>query len=228
MMKQSVRTAGIFFLILSLLDVVPLLAGIEAIHPWVKPLLVPSLAVAALFALLPQYKGRRTVLLATGLFLHATGDILLIFDSQGFFFFALGLGAFLLGHICYLFVLLDGMGGLKGWKEILCWVLPLPLAVLSSGLLNAEGLMRYAVTLYALTLLFEIATGVLWMLRGRPMGLRILLGAILFLISDVLLALNAFADIDFPTRHGLVMATYLAAEWLLVSGMVRNRLQEGN
>ena len=226
MMKKSVRIAGIVFLVLSLLDVLPLLVGIEGIHSRVKPLLIPSLAVAALCALLPAFKGRKTVLLAVGLLLHTAGDILLIFDNKGFLFFALGLGAFLLGHICYLWVLLTGMGGLKGWKEALCCVLPLPLAIVLAGIFGAEGFMRYALVVYAFTLLFEIATGVLWMLRGRPMGIRILLGAVIFLISDALLALNAFADIDFPTRHGLVMATYLVAEWLLVSGMVRNRQLE--
>ena len=57
-------------------------------------------------------------------------------------------------------------------------------------------------------------------------GLRILLGAVFFLISDALLALNVFKGVDFPFRHAVVMATYLLAEWLLVSGMVRNRLME--
>ena len=226
MMKKSVRIAGIVFLALSLLDVLPLLVGIEGVHSWIKPLLIPSLAVAALCALLPQHKGRKTVVLTVGMLLHTAGDILLIFDNRGFLYFVMGLGAFLLGHFCYLYVLLTGMGGLKGWKEILCWVLPLPLATVLTGLFGVEGFMRYALIAYSVTLLFEIATGVLWMLRARPFGIRILLGAVIFLTSDLLLALNAFADIDFPTRHALVMATYLFAQWLLVSGMVRSRFLE--
>lgn len=226
MMKKSARISGIVFLVLALVESIPLMAGVETLHPWLKPLLIPSLAVAALCALLPQYKGRKTVLLAVGMALHTAGDILLMLDSHGFLYFALGLGAFLFGHFCYLYVLLTGMGGLKGWKEILCVVLPLPLTLVATGFFGAEGAMRYAILAYAFTLLFEIATGVLWMLRGRPFGIRILLGAVLFLISDALLALNVFNGIDFPTRHGLVIATYLIAEWLLVSGMVRNRLRE--
>ena len=98
--------------------------------------------------------------------------------------------------------------------------------LLLAGLFDAEGFMRYAIDLYAVTLLYEIATGIVWMLRGRPFGLRILLGAVFFLTSDALLALNVFKGIDFPLRHAAVMGTYLLAEWLLVSGMVRNRLQE--
>ena len=225
-MKKSVRIAGFVFLALSLLEVIPMAFGVEAIHPWIKPLLIPSLAVAALIALLPEHGGKKTVLLAIGMALHAAGDILLLLDSHGFAFFAAGLGAFLLGHFCYLWVMLTGMGGMKGWKETLCWVLPLPTAIVLTGLFGAEGAMRYAISAYAITLLFEMATGVLWMLRKRPMGRRILLGAILFMISDVLLAINVFNGVDFPTRHALVMATYLVAEWLLVSGMVRCRQLE--
>ena len=226
MMKKSVRIAGTVFVVLSLLEVIPMAFGVESLHPFLKPVLVPSLAVAALCALLPELRGRKTVLLAVGMALHTAGDILLMMDVHGFIYFALGLGAFLLGHICYIWVMLTGMGGTKGWKEILCWALPLPAAMLLAGLFGAEGFMRYGVDAYAVTLLFEIATGILWMLRRRPMGLRILLGAVFFLISDALLALNVFKGVDFPFRHAVVMATYLLAEWLLVSGMVRNRLME--
>ena len=110
MMKKSARISGIVFLVLALVESIPLMAGVETLHPWLKPLLIPSLAVAALCALLPQYKGRKTVLLAVGMALHTAGDILLMLDSHGFLYFALGLGAFLFGHFCYLYVLLTGMG----------------------------------------------------------------------------------------------------------------------
>ncbi|NLZ18897.1 MAG: lysoplasmalogenase [Bacteroidales bacterium] len=224
-MKKSVRTAGIVFLVLSLAEVIPMAFGAEALHPFLKPLLIPSLAVAALCALLPEYKGRKTVLLAAGMALHTAGDILLLMDSRGVTFFTLGLAAFLLGHICYLWVMLTGMVGLKDWREILLWLLPLSASLAVTGLLGEEGFMHYAIDVYAFILLYELATGVVWMLRKRPMGSRILWGAVFFIISDVLLAMNAFRGIDFPTRHALVMGTYLLAEWLLVSGMVRDRLQ---
>ena len=64
-------------------------------------------------------------------------------------------------------------------------------------------------------------SGVLWSMRGRRFAVRVILGGAIFIVSDALLALNAFADIDFPSRHSLVMITYLTAEWLPVSAMVR-------
>ena len=51
-------------------------------------------------------------------------------------------------------------------------------------------------------------------------------GALFFIVSDFLLALNVFNGIGFPFRHAVIMGTYLLAEWLLVSAMVRNRLLE--
>ena len=75
-MKKSARAAGFLFIALSLIDVIPLCFGIEGIHPRVKPFLILSLAAAALFSLLPEHKGRQTVLLSVGMALHAAGDII--------------------------------------------------------------------------------------------------------------------------------------------------------
>ena len=225
-MKKSVRIAGLLFLVISLVEVTSLALGNEAVHPWLKPLLIPSLAAAALLALLPEHKGRETTLLAIGLAFHTAGDILLLLDHLGFIWFALGLGAFLVGHFFYLAVLLGGMKGLRGWKEILCLVAPVILTPFVVSLFNAEGAMRIALCLYCVTLMSLVSAGVLWLLRGRPLGWRIVFGGVLFILSDALVGLNAFSGVDFPLRHALVIATYLAAEWLLVSGMVLQQLKQ--
>ena len=140
-MKKSARIAGFIFIALSLIDVIPLCFGVESIHPCVKPFLILSLLAAALLALLPEHKGRQTVLLAVGMALHATGDILLMFDSKGFVWFAAGLGAFLLGHFCYIAVLLHKMGGLRGWYEIFTWVVPLLMVYPLLSFFEVEGVL---------------------------------------------------------------------------------------
>lgn len=222
-MKNSTRIAGFLFIALSLIDVVPLCFGVESIHPCVKPVLILSLLAAALLALLPEHKGRQTVLLAVGMLFHAAGDILLIFDSKDFAFFAAGLGAFLLGHFCYIAVLLYRMGGLRGWYEIFTWVVPMLMVFPIVSFFEVEGVLRIVLAVYTLTLLYVAACGVLWRLRGRKLGWRALAGALFFIVSDALLAINVFNGVDFPLRHAAVMGTYLLAEWLLVSAMVRQR-----
>lgn len=212
------------FLTLSLVDVLFLALGIEGVHSFIKPLLMPSLALAAMLQLLPEHRGKLTWLLLAGLCFHTAGDVLLMFDGRGFIFFAAGLGAFLVGHWLYLCVLMSGIGGLKGWKEFLCLLLPIVLAPVIVSFFGLDWLFSGVVAVYALTLLYLVSSGILWSLRGRAFAIRIILGGALFIISDSLLAVNAFAGVDFLFRHALVMLTYLAAEWFLVSGMVRNRL----
>lgn len=222
-MKPNARILGLLFVALAVLETVTLSLGVESIHPWIKPLLIPSLAAAALCALLPEHKGRQTVLLAAGMALHTTGDVLLMFDSRGFAFFAAGLGAFLLGHFCYLFVMLHKMGRLRGFNEIYIWWVPLLIVYPIISFFEVEGTLRIVLAVYTYTLLFYIATGVLWLLRGRKLGWRVIAGGLSFIASDAILALSAFNGVDFPLRHAAVMGTYLLAEWLLVSAMVRHR-----
>lgn len=223
-MKTSARIAGIVFVALSLIEVFFLVLRVETVHPVVKPLLIPSLAVAALCCLLPEQRGRNTMLLAVALALHTAGDVLLLLDSGGFIYFAAGLGCFLLGHVCYLVILLDGMGALRGWKEFLCLLVPPVIALVCVSFFEVDGALRVVLVIYALLLLYVTSSGALWLLRGRKMGWRILVGGLLFVTSDAVLALNAFNDVDFGLRHAVVMGTYLAAEWLIVSGIVRDRL----
>lgn len=224
-MKKSSKIAGLVFLALAIADVVSIAAGGNNVHFYVKPFLMPSLALAALLQLLPENKGKLTWLMLAGLCFHTAGDILLLFDSKGFVYFAAGLGSFLIGHFFYLGVLLSGMGGLKGWKEALCLAGPLALAPVLVGLFGVEWPFSAVVTVYAFTLMCVAASGVLWSLRKKAFAGRIFWGGLIFIISDSLIAVSAFAGLDFPLRGTLVMLTYLFAEWLLVSGMVRERLQ---
>lgn len=220
-MKNATKIAGLVFLAFCLLDIIFVATGHEELRYYSKPLLMPSLALAALLQLFPENKGVLSCLLLAGMLFHAAGDTLLLFDSKGFVFFAAGLGAFMIGHWFYLLVLLHGIGGAGGWKGALCIAVPIVLAPVIVGFFGLDWPLSGVVTVYALTLLYLVSSGVLWSMRGRRFAVRVILGGAIFIVSDTLLALNAFAGTDFPTRHSLVMITYLTAEWLLVSAMVR-------
>ena len=223
-MKKSTRIAGIVFLLLSLADVIVLTFHITEVHSILKPLLIPALAVAALCALLPEHRGMKTALLAAGLALHTAGDTLLLWD--GAVFFAAGMGAFLLGHICYLVILLSGMDLLRSFKNITLWLLPVVVAFVAVSFLEVEWPLRISLMVYAVTLLSVPTCGGLWLLSGRKLGWLILSGGMLFVLSDSLLALKAFNGLDFSLHHAIVMCTYLVAELLLVGGMVSHLLHD--
>ena len=226
-MKASARNFGLLFVLLSVFEIATLSLGVTSIHPWIKPLLIPALAAAALCALLPEHRGWRTTVLAVGMALHTAGDILLLFDSRGFGWFAAGIAAFLLGHFCYIAVLAGVHDKLRGWKEVLLWACPVLFAPLIVTWFEVNGVLRGILVVYTATLLYLTACGGLWIVRKRKFGWRVLAGGLLFVASDSILALHAFNGIDFPLRHALVMGTYLIAEWLLVSAMVKDRLQSG-
>lgn len=220
-MKRSSRIAGVVFFAIAIADVILLAAGNETIPVYIKPFLMLSLLVAALLSLLPEHKGKLTALLAVGLLFHNAGDILLLFDSRNFLFFAAGLGCFMIGHLFYLGVLRSGLGKRKSAWEVVVMIAPLIIAPLAAIAFGADLPMTIALAVYALVLLYVLATGVIWAIRRKPYAVRVIAGALLFIFSDALIGVKVFSDFDFPLRHAVVIATYLAAEWFLVSAMVR-------
>lgn len=226
-MKTSARNFGLLFVLLSMFEIATLSLGVTSIHPWIKPLLIPALAAAALCALLPEHRGWRTTVLAVGMALHTAGDILLLFNDPNYAFFEAGLRAFLVGNICYVIALIGFSEKLHGWKEILLAACPLVIAPLIASHFKGAAISQGILAVYAFTLLYLVSCGGIWLLRKRRFGWRVLVGGLFFIASDVLLALNAFNGVEFPLRHALVMGTYLIAEWLLVSAMVKDRLQSG-
>ena len=195
--------------------------GITPISRYIRMQKDVSAPPAAMCELLPETKGASVWVLLAALILHTAGDVLLLFDDANFLFFAAGLGAFLLGHWCYLFIITHGLGRSCGWKEVLCMAGAVAIAPVAVGALGATGAMRYAIMVYFLTLLLLVAIGAIRALRGMPLSWRIIAGGLLFTISDGLIAVCVFRGIDFPIRHALVLGTYLPAEYLLVSGMVK-------
>ncbi|MFC9940701.1 lysoplasmalogenase [Nocardiopsis alba] len=70
-------------------------------------------------------------------------------------------------------------------------------------------------------LLYGLLLGLMAIL-STGMGPWVAAGGALFLISDSLIALNAFAPgLDLPQRDLLVMSTYIAAQTLIVLGLLR-------
>ena len=220
-MKKSARIAGMVFLVIALTDTILLAAGNETIPVYIKPFLMLSLLAAALLSLLPENGGKLTLLMTVGLLFHNVGDVLLLFDKRSFLFFALGLGCFFIGHLFYLAVFRSGLGKSRRAGEAVAMIAPLVIAPLAAMAFGAVLPMTIALAVYALALLYVMATGVIWAMRGKPFAWRVIFGALLFIISDALIGILVFQGITFPLRHAAVIATYLAAEWLLVSAMVR-------
>lgn len=173
---------------------------------------------------------RFTLLIQAGLFFGLLGDVALMVQHLDEFNFLLGLGAFFLAQVCYALAFGHHVAQGGGAQGLLVGIL-LAVGVLAYGAFFAMDLLprvdealQPAVGIYALAI---CAMGVLAALRnGRtyPQSFwSIFVGALLFIASDSLLAINRFVR---PLDHAAwsVMLTYGVAQVLIAAGALRHVL----
>ncbi len=180
-----------------------------------------TVAVAGLLIAVWQSGGPNLLMVALGF--SALGDFFLSRDGERAFLG--GMGAFGAAHLAYLFLFLhlgraDATDG--PWSLYAAGLLILATgfyAFLRPGL----GSLRYPVLVYTIL----IAAMGIAALGLDPAGARrmVLAGAILFILSDAVLALEKFRlPVDAPARHvtpHLVWGTYWIAQVLIAAGVVR-------
>ena len=161
-----------------------------------------------------QYSGYQqwTVsLIVTGLCLSLAGDIFLQLEAKWFRF---GLGSFLLAHLAYIFAIaMPGTSvsfelgyGISAAIALCC------LIAIYSPMHRHLKKERIPVALYAVVIAGLLFVTLLQWLNGG--SLLLLLGVILFSISDSLLAVNRFVS-PWPTAQYQVMSTYYSAQLLI-------------
>ncbi|MFG2331434.1 lysoplasmalogenase family protein [Streptomyces sp. NPDC048604] len=194
------------FLIAAVVDLGSLLVGAEAGHLAAKPLLMPLLAAYAAARRAPAS-------LVAALLFGWGGDVLLLGDADGAFL--AGMGCFAAGHVCYLLLF-----GRRSTSPALGLLYAGVLAVTVLALWpDLPAGLRVPVAAYSLLL-----TAVAY--RSSSLGLLAGAGGALFLLSDTLIA-TALADWPQPPFPDFwVMATYLAAQFLLTEGTLRARYGE--
>ena len=208
------------WLILFILSAITVFAGIlldsHMLYVTAKPLLMITLLLYFISAS-RGYPSWRFYVMAALVFSWG-GDVFLMLDGM----FTPGLASFLVAHIFYI-TAYQKTGAASGELrplDIIKFVLfgVVLIWVLFPGL----GGMLIPVLLYALVLL----TMGIWAHKRRgatPMASFVMVstGAMLFVISDGLIAINKFA-FEIPAERILVMSTYLAAQYLIVQGLLKH------
>jgi uncharacterized membrane protein YhhN len=186
-----------------------------------KPLLVIALSGYFIASIKGQGKKLRMWILLA-LFFSWIGDILLMFVPKNEFFFLLGLSAFLLAHIFYIVFfhkvrVRESIRG-NGWLLLIVIVY---YASLLSFLSDYLGEMNLPVKIYGviISFMFMLALHMLF-LKNKRTGLLMMLGALLFVISDSVLAVNKFYR-AFEGAGFLIMITYGLAQLLIAEGAAR-------
>ena len=216
-MKNSLLLKGYIGISVVYLSII--LLGHEAIAWFLKPLLLPFL----LFSVYTFEKFPTKNLLLSALTFSWIGDVILMFADKGELYFIFGLVSFLISHILYI-VLFSKQGNTTDYrKNIIFWIafilIILYLKSMLTLLFPKLGDLKIPVSIYALT----ISTMLLVALKGyfswkKPANISILFGAMFFVTSDSILAINKFYE-PLPYAAFLIMFTYLVAQFAIVIGI---------
>ena len=148
-----------------------------------------------------------------GLLCSLAGDIFLMLPADRFI---AGLVSFLLAHIAYIVAFSTAPGATLSWRSAaLLFPLLLYGAVVFRRLRPTLGALAPPVLVYMLVIIVMAWRALdLWAQVRTPSALAAALGALLFVASDSLLALNRFAG-KFAAAQALVLGTYYTAQWLI-------------
>lgn len=189
---------------------------------YLKPFLLVALMAATIFSRTFLHKS----LLFTALMFCWTGDVLLLFAGRDAMYFILGLVAFLVGHIFYIFLFKKMIKSNRGIFRINIWALSMiGLYLIAFYVLMSPhlGSMLIPVMIYAVVISTMLYFAIL-LYRFLPAynSFFILSGALAFVISDSILAVNKFYS-PLPLSGFLIMLTYLYAQGAIVWGCLGKR-----
>lgn len=220
MLTKTDRSFALLFLFVLLLDLICSGShGLSQFRHITKPAIVTSLIIY--FFVNRRGLGSSTrnfTLLA--LVLSLLGDILLMLDDENPIFFIAGLGSFLLAHIMYTMVFLK-----KRKVHTRIWIFLLVLFIYGLGLFymiqTGMGHMLIPVIFYIIAI-FTMATAA-YARRGRVIKASfhlVLFGAILFLLSDSMIAIDKFYQ-PFAFSNISIMLSYGLAQLFIVLGILK-------
>jgi len=150
------------------------------------------------------------------------GDILLLFVAKNDIFFLLGLASFLIAHIFYIIFfhhvrVREKIKG-KPWLSVSVLIY---YAFLIAFLSPHLGDMRIPVLVYGVVISFMLMLALhMLFLKNKTAGQWMMAGALLFVISDSVLAVNKFYQ-PFEGAAVIIMLTYGLAQLFIVKGAIR-------
>jgi len=214
MTKQTkITLASILFLLVAIADVYAVITQNKTIEMIFKPLLMTTLAVVYLVSV-----KKPSFWLLSALFFSFWGDVFLL-DKEKFFVF--GLGSFLVAHLVYIKITTDLL-----FKDLTVKIITsaIPFVLLFVGLLGLIygnlGDMLLPVIVYGITIsTFGTAALLNYRQQKTTANSWLLLGAILFIASDSLIALNNF----YTPKHLFniaIIVLYIVSQYLIVKSII--------
>jgi len=215
MTKQTkITLATVLFFIAAIADVYAILSKNETLEIFAKPMLLTLLVVVYLVS-----TKKPLFWYVLGMFFCFVGDVLLMFKGANFFMY--GLASFLVAHIVYIKVTSNFLQQELTVKMISS---AFPFVILFGALLylikDNLGEMLIPVVVYGITISTFGSVALLnYRSEKSTENSWLLIGAVIFILSDSLIALNKFHE---PNElYGVtIMITYILAQFLICKAMI--------
>jgi uncharacterized membrane protein YhhN len=207
------------FILVSVAELISVTFNMPLVNLIAKPLIMITL-VGYYLTNIPK----RSSLFLIAMAFCWLGDVLLMFQSQETLYFMGGLVSFLIGHVLYI-ITYRQMRDAKGTNELLGTQkvrYSLPIVLAGTGLVvilyPSLGELTVPVMIYALVLTIMVLQALFRFGFTNNRSFKLLfVGALFFMASDSLLAINKFLE-PLPLASLSIMATYIAAQYLIVEG----------
>lgn len=208
----------ILFIIFLLVDIYAVYLNNETLRYVTKPLLMPLL-IGHFYFNTNSFSSILKKWIILALIFSWLGDVLLMFESVNSNFFIYGLIAFLIAHIFYILYFDFVIQLEKLRKKYWIFIPVLAYYVLLISLLSpALGDMRLPVRIYGVVISYMLIQSFQTArIQNKRSALLLIVGAILFIGSDSVLAINKFYQ-PFEYAGLVVMTTYGLAQLLLTIG----------
>ncbi len=212
--KKFSKPVFLLFVLVSVLDIVAIFLDNAMLQAICKPLIIPTLLLWYLFKAKAVNKWYVVALLFSFF-----GDVLLL-DKVNLFIF--GIAAFLITQVIYIFIFSKGLAKAT-WQMKLKSILPFLLfySVLISILSPNLNELIVPVMIYGMAISIFGTVALLNYLYNKNKNTLVLLnGALLFIISDSMIALNKFHE-EQSFYSVIIMITYILAQYLIATYMLK-------
>ena len=218
---KSYISFSLVFAVIAIITITTRVLEVDEIQNVFKPMLMPILMMFVYVNTKLSTSFSKLIFFA--LLFSMAGDVFLMPYYDIFLF---GLASFLIAHIFYIVAFLKGNKLIDGIKKNKLFVVILLLAylalifVLVDNMLksNTDVTMIIAVVIYA-SVITVMVLSTMAMYGNEPslQSKLMMIGAILFMFSDSVIAINKFM-VEIPYSGLWIMTTYTSAQWLITVG----------
>lgn len=207
------------FILVSIIDIIGIAFQIPLLVYIFKPLIILSLLFLYAFSL-----PKRNKWYVIALELSFIGDILLMFSGQQFFI--AGLVSFLMAHILFIKIVLSHIQKYSIVNiSIAIFSFIIVYALLMFNLKNSLNEMLWPVLIYGFIIsTFGIVSFIDFLNTKSKKSLLMLSGAIVFMISDAILAIDKFYIEEYFNKI-IIMFTYVLAQYLIYRSMIIEKVK---